>query len=232
MKIEQFRFAADNLGYLIHAGTQGVVVDGGAPDAILSFAQKNNIEIKTVTNTHSHYDHTPGNDELIKKSQAQFLDCRTVEKDQFLELGGETLRIIHTPGHTNDSISFLADDFMVTGDTLFNGTVGNCFSGDLEAFFYSLKRLIEMPGNTKVFSGHDYVVESMEIAKQIEPENLQIDQYLKKYSPGYIVSTIGDELQVNPYIRFNAPAMIELLKQKNMPVQTELDRFKSIMESF
>ncbi len=142
------------------------------------------------------------------------------------------LEIFHTPGHTEDSVSFKADDFLITGDTLFNGTVGNCFSGDLNGFFLSLKRIIALPENINTYAGHDYVLESMEIAQTIEKENPYIDKYIKNYNPELIVSGLHEELMVNPYIRFNSPAVIQNLEKKNMPVKTEFDRFKSVMEIY
>ncbi|MBU2481110.1 MAG: hydroxyacylglutathione hydrolase, partial [Proteobacteria bacterium] len=135
-------------------------------------------------------------------------------------------------GHTMDSVTFKTKGFIITGDTLFNGTIGNCFSGDLLAFFNSLKRIISLPGSTKVYAGHDYVMESMQVAKTIEKDNPFIDEYIRRYDRSLIVSTLDDELHVNPYIRFNADSMIALLLKKKMPAQTEFDRFKSIMEIF
>jgi hydroxyacylglutathione hydrolase len=89
-----------------------------------------------------------------------------------------------------------------------------------------------LPGNTKIYAGHDYVMESMEIAKTIEKDNPHIGEYIKKYNSGLIVSTLDDELRVNPYIRFNAQSMIHNLNKRNMPANTEFARFKSIMEIY
>ncbi len=72
----------------------------------------------------------------------------------------------------------------------------------------------------------------MEIAKTIEKNNLHIEEYIQKYNSDLIVSTLDDELKVNPYIRFNASGMIKKLKKMNMPVSTEVERFKSIMEVY
>ncbi len=232
MNIQQFRYSTDNLGYLVYSNDTGIAIDAGAVDDIIAFAGKNNIDIKYVTNTHSHHDHTSGNKALLKKTNAEFIDCQKIKSDQVISLGKETLEVFHTPGHTNDSIVFKADDFLVTGDTLFNGTVGNCFSGDFQAFFNSLKRIISLPGNTKIYSGHDYVMESLEIAKSIENDNPDIQKYIEKYNPELIVSTLDDELSVNPYIRFNAKEMINNLDKKNMPAKTEFERFNSIMQIY
>lgn len=232
MFIKQFKYSRDNLGYLVHSSRQGMVVDGGGAEDIMAYARKNSIQIKYVSNTHFHDDHTYGNAVLLEKTAARFIDCRQIKSDQTLPLDQETLEIFHTPGHTSDSVTFKADDFLVTGDTLFNGTVGNCFSGDLRAFFNSLKRILSLPAETKIYSGHDYVLESMSIAQKIEKENPHIEAYIRRYDSALVLSTLADELSVNPYIRFNAPNMISNLGKKDMPVETEFDRFKSIMEIY
>ncbi|MBW2653501.1 MAG: MBL fold metallo-hydrolase [Deltaproteobacteria bacterium] len=232
MFIQQFRYSTDNLGYLVYSTREGIAIDAGDVEAVLVFAEKNHIDIKYITNTHSHYDHTSGNEELLKKTTAEFIDCRKIKSDQTLPLDHEILEVFHTPGHTEDSVTFKANDFLVTGDTLFNGTIGNCFSGDLNAFFQSLKRLISLSKNTKVYGGHDYVIDSMKMAKIIEKENPYIEEYLKKYNFGLIVSTLDDELKANPYVRFNVPSMINNLKERNLPIDTEFDRFNSIMEIY
>jgi hydroxyacylglutathione hydrolase len=137
--------------------------------------------------------------------------------------------VYHTPGHTGDSVTFHAGNFLVTGDTLFNGTVGNCFSGDLSAFYNSVKKLISFPEDTVIYAGHDYVEYSMSFARLIEPGNVDIDIFLKKYNPEEVSSTIGDELKVNPYVRFNDSKMISVLKGKGLPVSTEFERWESLM---
>ncbi|MCK5683966.1 MBL fold metallo-hydrolase [bacterium] len=232
MIIKQFKYSTDNLGYLIYSETQGIAIDAGAVENIINFTQTNHIQIKYITNTHSHHDHTSGNEKLLKATNAEFIDCSKIKSDQRIHLDNEILNVFHTPGHTDDSVSFAHNDFLITGDTLFNGTIGNCFSGDLDAFFKSLKRLISFPEKTKIYCGHDYVIESMQVAQNIEKNNLYVKEYLKKYNPEHIVSTIEDELEVNPFLRFNEPGIIKNLKKQNMATNTELDRFKAIMEIY
>jgi len=232
MLVKQFKYSADNLGYLAYSGNIGIAIDAGNVKDTLTFAKDNNIEIKYVTNTHSHYDHIPGNNDLLKETGAEFIDCKGIQSDKEIALGNEIMEVFFTPGHSEDSIVFKAEDFLITGDTLFNGTIGNCFTGDLNAFFQSLKRLIVFPGNTKIYSGHDYVREAMEIARSIDKDNPHIEKYIRKLSARPIVSTLDDELLVNPYIRFNDPGIIDILQKKNVPASTEFERFKSIMEIY
>ncbi len=82
MFCKQFKYSTDNLGYLIYSIKEGTAIDAGAVKDILAFAKKNNIHIKYITNTHSHYDHTPGNKTLLKKTNAKFIDCTKIKSDQ------------------------------------------------------------------------------------------------------------------------------------------------------
>lgn len=232
MHIKQFRYGADNLGYLVYNSSFGMAVDAGAVDDITGFAQKNAVKIKWVTNTHSHHDHTPGNDRMLEKTGARFLDCRSVTSNQTIVMGDEEIKILYTPGHTDDSVTFQADSFLITGDTLFNGTIGNCFSDDLESFFNSLKKLAAFPGETLIYSGHDYVKEAIQMARTIEEDNPWFDSYLRKYDPKLVVSTLDDERRVNSFLRFNEPSIVKKMKAQNMPVDTEYERFHSMMEIF
>jgi len=232
MRVKQFGYSKDNLGYLVYGLKTAIVIDPGAVNEMISFANEKKVKIKFITNTHSHYDHISGNDLMLKKTHAQFVDCNAIANKQSLKLDDEDLLIFHTPGHTMDSLTFKADNILITGDTLFNGTVGNCFSGDLLTFFNSLKFLCSFPKETIIYGGHDYVRDSMVYAKLIDKNNPEIDRYLEKYNPDHIISTLEDELKANPYIRFNDKAMVKVLNEKKLPGSTEYERFKSVYELY
>ncbi len=219
----------DNLGYVIYGPTSAMAVDGGAVDAILDFVRANNLYLKYVTNTHSHMDHTVGNQGLLSRSHAVFLDCKTLPEKTDLVLDGEAIRVYPTPGHTRDSISFHLGDILITGDTLFQGKVGRCFSGDLKGFFQSIKSLMNLPEETIISAGHDYVEEYMAFVKQLEPDNPYIDEFLKKYDPSHVFSTLADEYKINPFLRFNQKKIISILRKKGLPIKTEYDRWESII---
>lgn len=229
MNIKQFRYGSDNLGYLVYAERSAVAIDGGAVDQIIAFAVEKGLVIRHVTNTHGHPDHTSGLESITRRSGAVYLDHESLPEKGFIRLDGEKLNVYSTPGHTDDSVTFHANGFLITGDTLFNGTVGNCFSGDLSAFYNSVKRLISFPEETVIYAGHDYVEYSMSFARLIEPGNKDIEDFMKKYNPEHVRSTIKDELKVNPYVRFNDPKMISILKAKGLPVATEFERWESLM---
>ncbi len=229
MKIKQFRYSADNLGYLLYGQKDALAVDGGAVEEILSYVDTHHLRLIYVTNTHSHGDHTVGNRRLTASSEAVLLDHQAIQKEGSIMIEGETVSVYPTPGHTTDSVTFHVDNVLVTGDTLFNGTVGNCFSGDLKGFYYSIRHLLSFPDDTIVYAGHDYVKDAMAVAKRLDPDNPDLDRFLAAYRLDHIVSTLADERKVNPYIRFNEPAIIAFLKRQGLPVGTEYERWESIM---
>lgn len=232
MKVKQFRYSADNLGYLVYGPNTAVAIDAGAVNEMIAFAEAEGVAIAYVTNTHSHYDHTTGNRDMLRRTNAEFLDCRKMRNRKYIELDGEKLLIYHTPGHMDDCLTFHAGNILITGDTLFNGTVGTCFSGDMKGFLESINFLTSFPKDTLIYGGHDYVRESMAFAKTIDRDNPEIDRYLEKYDPYHIISTLEDEFKANPFVRYNDDAMITIMKQRGLPVETEFDRWKSLMDLY
>jgi len=153
LNIRQFKYSADNFGYLVYGAKTAMAIDGGAVDEILAFLQTQNLELKYVTNTHSHMDHTTGNPALLSRSNAQFLAFNTLLKSGEIEIDGEPIHVFHTPGHTTDSVCFYFDNILVAGDTLFNGKVGRCFTGDHQNFLEAIKTILELPEETIVYGG-------------------------------------------------------------------------------
>lgn len=74
-----------------------------------------------------------------------------------IQLGDEELEVIHTPGHTPGSITFKSGDILVTGDTLFHGDVGRTDlpGGDHSTLLRSLAKLKALPGDYRVYPGHE-----------------------------------------------------------------------------
>lgn len=229
LQVRQFRYNRDNFSYLIFSDREALVIDGGAVAAVLSFLAVRKLKLRFVLNTHGHADHTSGNQALQQQTGAEFLDCRRLADLQALAFGNEQITVYRTPGHTVDSICLHLDRVLVTGDTLFNGTVGNCFSGDMRGFYESLMMLGALPGSTVIYAGHDYVRSSMAFARKMEPGNSDIDRYLERYDPQHVRSLLADELLVNPYLRFNREAIVSVLRRRRLPVATAYERWHSLM---
>ncbi|MBN1381601.1 MAG: MBL fold metallo-hydrolase [Deltaproteobacteria bacterium] len=229
LNIKQFR-SGDNLSYVLFGDKEALAIDGVAAQAILDFIESRGLSLTLIANTHSHLDHTGGNNALLKNSKATSLRVADlIQKGEF-ELEGQTIKVFHTPGHTEDSICFYTPPYLISGDTLFNGTIGNCFTGDLRAFHESIKKLMILPPDTIVYAGHDYVKDSRAFANYLEPGNNSFDLFLKqRYDPAHVYSTLNDELSINPYLRFNDDKIIAVLESRGLTVGTGWHRWESLM---
>lgn len=170
MFIKQFRVGGDrNFGYLVadEETKKATVIDPAySPEMIVNFAREQQYEIVYAINTHGHYDHTSGNADfqrLTGKSPLLFgsVDPETgptLEEGTTLPLGTLEITILHTPGHTADSICVYVGDAVFTGDTLFVGKVGGTDLGKgAKTEYNSLhQKLLTLPDDTRVFPGHDY----------------------------------------------------------------------------
>ena len=229
LKVKQLRYGVDNLGYLIYGTEGGMAVDGGAADGIIAFLDEHRLTLKYVANTHNHQDHTSGNQALLAATHAHLLSGAVLQDGGQIALDGGKIRVIHTPGHTADSCSYHTGRALIAGDTLFNGTIGNCFSGDLDGFYHSILKLMELPDETVVYAGHDYVKSSLAFARRLEPENRAIVAFLRRYDPKHVFSTLAEEKKINPYLRFNEPSLVKLLAKLRLPRETEWERWQSLM---
>ena len=172
MFVKQFFTGGDrNFGYLVaDASTKlAVIIDPSySPKLIFDFAKDDGYKIEYVFNTHSHYDHTNGNDVIMKLTGIRpllFGDVEpksgmTVSDGAQFPLGNINIKTIHTPGHTNDSICIYIGDAVFTGDTLFVGKVGGTdFGSNARVEYNSLhNKLLTLPDSTRVFPGHNYGV--------------------------------------------------------------------------
>jgi hydroxyacylglutathione hydrolase len=229
LRVRQFRYGADNLGYLVYGDRQALAIDGGAVASILGFLREHRLELACATHTHRHPDHTCGTADLVRETGAEMLHFDDPAGSTEVVIEDEPIRILPTPGHTADSICFHVGGFLITGDTLFNGTIGNCFSGDLAGFYRSIQKLLTFPDDTVIYAGHDYVRESMSFARHLEPACPAIAPYLARYTPTHVRTRLGDERSVNPYLRFDDPVIVDLLRQREMAVSRSYERWTSMM---
>ena len=166
---------------------EALVIDpAGSEGKILDRINSLGLILKYVVNTHAHADHTCGNRTILSKTKAQLViheddagsltsgknkaftlalgkkpspgpDMLVTDGD-LINIGKETLRVIHTPGHSPGSMCLYSKENLFTGDTLFVGAVGrtDLGGGDLGTLLVSLKKLLTLPLDTTVWPGHDY----------------------------------------------------------------------------
>ena len=167
--------------YLLGCGTLGkcAVVDAHERDldAYLAFAAEKGMRITHVLDTHVHADHRSGGPALARKAGAQYclhesadvaLRFSPLREGHEIELGNTRVRVLHTPGHTPESICLVVTDlrrgtdpwFVLTGDTLFVGAVGRPdlpgHERENAASLYENihRKLLTLPGDLEIFPGH------------------------------------------------------------------------------
>ena len=172
MIFQQIRAGGDrNFGYLIgdEETKEAAVIDpSSSPGVFPPAAEKHGLKIVYIIGTHGHGDHTSGMAALKRETGAKIVmhnsspgsaDINVADGDA-LKLGKLELKIIHTPGHTSDSMCILAGDKLVTGDTLFVGKVGGTQAEQAAKIEYDslFNKLMKLDDGIEVYPGHDYGV--------------------------------------------------------------------------
>ena len=224
MKIQIISCLHDNYSYLVIDEKNNIAcaIDPSEAKPIIKYLEKKNINLKYILNTHHHYDHVGGNQELKKKYNARVIGYRG-DKDRIPEI--DTLvddqeiwkqesfeaKIIHIPGHTLGHVCFyfFNEEAAFTGDTLFSLGCGKIFEGSYEQMFNSLMKIKALPLKTKIYCGHEYTKQNAKfcITHDKNNENLKnkikiIDKKLENNLPT-IPSTIREELDCNIFLRSN-----------------------------
>lgn len=164
------------------AGNAAAIVDpGGSADQILAKIKQNNLDVKLILLTHGHFDHVMGVQDLLAVypnlpvyitetdypeardggqfgySMGEVASVRFYDEGDIVELGNLKIDVLRTPGHTPGSVTLRVEDVLFTGDTLFCGSCGRTdfpggSFGDMQR---SLKRLADLPGDYRVYPGHE-----------------------------------------------------------------------------
>ncbi len=178
-------------------------------DRYMALAQRDALRIHFVIDTHTHADHFSASRQLAQRLGARTVMFRTsptpgidmrVDDGESIALGKLRLQVMHTPGHTADSMSLLADDRIFTGDTLLIGATGRTDlpSGNPEALHQSLfERLLKLDPALNVYPAHDY--------------------------KGLGHTTIGEEIRHNPRLqKTDRASFVQMMTSLNLSMPTHL----------
>jgi hydroxyacylglutathione hydrolase len=222
MKVEIISCLRDNYSYLIIDETNNLacVVDPSEARPIIDYLKNKNINLKYILNTHHHFDHVGGNEELKKKYNAIVVGYKhdseripeidiLLEDNEIWERDNFVAKIIHVPGHTKGHIcfNFYKEKLLFTGDTLFSLGCGKIFEGTYEQMFNSLKKIKALPLDTKIFCGHEYTLNNSKFCIKYDNENLSLQKKIQDIkiklndSLPTIPSTLKEELDCNIFLR-------------------------------
>lgn len=224
-----------NFNYLIacpHTG-EALVVDPLATNLCLGVASQKGWEIRTIVNTHEHGDHTGGNRAVVEATGAKVLahhgaNASIPGMDRGLRAGDTVkvgtsieLCVLDTPGHTMSHVCLLAESddgpALICGDTLFNAGAGNCHNGGHPDELYSTfaGQLAALPDATRIYPGHDYLVNNLRFTLDREPGNddarALLDSCQDQDPSQARITTLGEEKRINTFFRLHNPEIIERL---------------------
>jgi hydroxyacylglutathione hydrolase len=211
---------ADNYLWLVHDDASGetAVVDPGDAGPVLAEAERRGWTITQVWNTHWHPDHTGGNIAIKEATGAPISgpaaetipgrDTGLREGDE-IRLGARVGRVIEVPGHTSGHIALIFDEDRVAfvGDTLFAMGCGRLFEGTPEQMYRSLRRLTDLPGNTRLYCAHEYTLSNARFAAHALPgdgpveQRLMHVQQLREDGKMTVPTTVAQERETNPFVR-------------------------------
>lgn len=173
--------------YIIHTEDgDGLVVDpAGDVDEIVKYLEDSSVKVGAIVLTHGHGDHIGGvlelkelldvpvmvhsdDEDMVKNSALNLSTSMPMGEVNFkpdillndgdeIPLGDRVVKVIHTPGHTKGGICILVDGILITGDTLFQGSIGrtDLYGGDFDTLMISIvEKLMILPDDTVVYPGH------------------------------------------------------------------------------
>lgn len=202
-----------------HANHHAIIIDPGEALPVYQFLSDKQLILSAIFLTHHHWDHTNGAPEIAAKYNVPIYApakdnisfttklVQVHEPDIITISHFPTFKVLDIPAHTLGHIAYYAPGILFCGDTLFSAGCGRLFEGTAEQMYLSLQKLAALPPDTGVYCGHEYTLNNLRFAKTIEPENTKIDQAieraakLKNRSLPTLPSTIGEELEFNPFLR-------------------------------
>ena len=213
-----------NFNYLIACpdSCEALVIDPCDVQKCIEVANARGWRITQILNTHEHHDHIEGNTAMVEATGASVLahhlalgkipqTNKALRANDVVKVGRSVeLQVLDTPGHTMSHICLFADcdaPALFSGDTLFNAGAGNCHNGGHpdDLFLTFAEQLSCLPDATRLYPGHDYIINNLRFTLDREPENQVAAKLLEQVvsqDPNHaFITTIGLEKQINCFFR-------------------------------
>ena len=226
----------DNYAYILRCTETGAVAVVDVPDTapIIEALALRGWPLHQIFLTHHHWDHIDGVAALVAATGAKVvgaaadahrlppLDVALAEGDD-ISIGSESGTVIDVPGHTVGHIAFHfpKSALAFTADSLMAMGCGRLFEGTPAQMWDSLQKLMKLPPETLICSGHEYTAANMRFALALEPDNpdliLRYDRINAARSQGMatVPSRLADELATNPFLRAHTPQIKTALGTPN-----------------
>jgi hydroxyacylglutathione hydrolase len=219
---------SDNFVWLLREPGSGAVavVDPSEAAPVKAKLDQLGWKLTHILNTHHHNDHTGGNLELKKATGAVIVGPAAdreripgidiaLKDGETYEFGNEKAVVYDIPGHTRGHIAFWFETSkaVFTGDTLFSLGCGRMFEGTAPMMWNSLSKLRKLPGDTRIYCGHEYTQANAKFALTIEPDNAELKaraaevDALRAKGRATLPTTMALEMATNPFLRAADPGV-------------------------
>ena len=235
MKIVTIPCLKDNFAYLLicNKTLQAAVVDPSEAAPVINEIERQGVKLTTILNTHHHWDHVDGNQDLNAKYPQLLIfghesdRGRIPEQTEFLKSGdvvyfGEQRgTFLYNPGHTSGALTYVFGKTAFTGDTLFAAGCGRLFEGTPAQMHDSLNIQIGgLADETELYFGHEYTEANLQFALSVEYGNAEIHKKIKAVSilrssgKFSTPTTLAEERLTNPFMRCNSSEIHTCVKSK------------------
>jgi hydroxyacylglutathione hydrolase len=233
--ISVFSCLTDNFGYLVHDSESGATASIDAPEAapIIKALEGQGWKLTDILITHHHGDHVGGVAELKqrygcrvvaphdKTTKIANVDQRVANGD-VVKVGNLLARVLETPGHTLDHISYVfdSDKALFAADTLFSIGCGRVFEGNYPMMWESLLKLRALPDDFRLYCGHEYTPSNVKFALSVDPDNEALKARaeevarLRADNRPTIPALLGEEKKANVFLRADDPQVAARLHMK------------------
>jgi hydroxyacylglutathione hydrolase len=234
-EIRLFPCLTDNFGVLIHDPATQATASIDAPEAapIEKTLEREGWKLTDILVTHHHGDHVGGISELKQKygcrvvaphdksAKIANVDLRVGQGD-VVKVGELSARVLETPGHTLDHISYVFDGekALFAADTLFSIGCGRVFEGNYPMMWDSLLKLRALPDDFKLYCGHEYTAANIKFALTVEPDNADLkarDEQVKRLraeGKPTVPTLLGEEKKANVFLRADEPSVAASVRMK------------------
>jgi hydroxyacylglutathione hydrolase len=205
IRLRMIPVLADNFIYLLDDGKKAVLIDASEAAPVVKMVRAESLVLLQVLITHDHADHTAGcrrlQDELGVLARSPSVIERT---ETWL---GTSCEVLATPGHTavHKSFYFPELDVVFTGDALINGGCGRVMVDGSAAMLYaSLQQIATLPEQTRLFGGHDYLLDNLDFAQTEGVAEAPIEERRRRYATDpaeALFMTLAEERKTNPFLR-------------------------------
>ncbi len=252
-EVVQVPARSDNFAVLVHDPQSGATLSIDAPeaDAIEAVLKERGWKLSHILVTHKHFDHIEG----IPALQAAY-DCevvgpeasasetgmydRTVKDGDAFKWAGAEVRVIATPGHTLDHITYWLPEqkLVFAADLIFSLGCGRVIEGDHDMMWTSILKVRDLPDDATLYCGHEYTLANGEFALTVEPENAALKarvaevEALREEDKPTLPTTIAQEKATNPFLRADEPALMAAIEMENASpakvfseIRTRKDKF-------